>query len=248
MISESASRRFNRCLADACMQVLLIVFSILTPLTYASDATDLRDPNHWLPKFTLTLGLAGLKPPIQEAIVYMGDMQFSRVSALHAILFGPETSGLGYLRYLDNAKSIIYLPNPNPSLMAYADINTSSMVLTDQFRTRRTSRIDTISTLVHESHHLDPKFAKHHIPCPSKDLNGEPIIGHATGNNLVGQKGCDIAWHSSYGVEAVMLDNIARFCLTCTEEEKQEARFLADQYLKRIVNPNAYKILTDDRI
>lgn len=110
--------------------------------------------------------------------------------------------------------------------------------LTDQFVQGSHPQIARVMVLFHEARHSE-KTRDHwaHVKCPVPflDENGQDMVSLLSGTKLAGLDACDDTIFGSYGVSAIMLENISRYCTNCSEKIKMDADLYAKDQMRRIL-------------
>jgi len=104
-------------------------------------------------------------------------------------------------------------------------------------------QIARLMTLYHEARHTETNNDNWpHARCPS-DF---PYRSIWTGKRLAGSYACDSTVYGSYASASVLLNNISKFCDSCSEKVKQDAKLYSDDQVNRVVDADAIAKLKKD--
>lgn len=102
-----------------------------------------------------------------------------------------------------------------------------------------------LSFLIHEARHIEG-FSHVHCPAPLIDSEGKDVVSPYQKIDLGGQESCDREELGAYGIQIVMLKNIAKYCVTCSDETRTQADLYANFLMNLILSPLAKKHLEHD--
>jgi hypothetical protein len=104
-------------------------------------------------------------------------------------------------------------------------------------------QIARLMTLYHEARHTESNNDNWpHARCPSNF----PYRSIWTGKGLAGNYACDSTVYGSYASASVLLNNISKFCDSCSEKVKQDAKIYSDDQVKRVIDPAAIAKMKQD--
>lgn len=192
-----------------------------------------------------------LRAQILGDLGFLLGMRGSESTLRHREVFGP-LDGIAYLRYLeDRVRSVGMDDGEDIKTIAYVDprADPTKVRLAKGYVAYDLPQIVRASALVHEARHTEPSnsyWAHTDCPSPFKDENGKDVRGRLTGQLLAGQPHCDDTPIGAYGVEAIMLKNIAMFCATCSGKVRMDAALYGEDKYKRIFGQSARRALQDD--
>ena len=63
---------------------------------------------------------------------------------------------------------------------------------------------------------------------------------------MAGEDACDRTPWGSYASTAIMLKNIQKRCANCGEKIKMDAAIYADDTIRRVIDPDAYRRMKED--
>ncbi|HLD99810.1 MAG TPA: hypothetical protein VJB59_06100, partial [Bdellovibrionota bacterium] len=127
--------------------------------------------------------------------------------------------------------------------------SSSKMWLTENFVKFSHPQVSRMMVVFHEARHTEVKnrnFPHATCPVPFKDADGQDMKSIWTGATLAGEPACDKTPFGSYGSSLIMLKNIQKFCLNCTDKVKMDAGLYADDQFKRIIDQNAIQAIKKD--
>ncbi|HAZ07231.1 MAG TPA: hypothetical protein DCZ01_01635 [Elusimicrobia bacterium] len=186
-----------------------------------------------------------------------GDMEFvsairaEEASGLHRNIFG-SVDGRDYLRFFSDRIESIDMGSCGDSIGAVACVygwNSSKMWLAKGYALLNIPQISRIGIVFHEARHTEDAHDNWpHALCPTpfKDESGNDVRGIFSGVLLAGKEGCDTTPFGAYGTGLVMLKNISKYCVNCTDKVRMDAGLYADDLLRRIIDPAAVKTIQDD--
>ena len=104
-------------------------------------------------------------------------------------------------------------------------------------------QIARLMTLYHEARHTEMNNDNWpHAKCPS-DF---PYRSIWTGKKLAGGYACDSTVYGSYASASVLLNNISKYCDSCSEKVKEDAKIYSDDQVKRVIDPASIAKLKQD--
>jgi hypothetical protein len=101
------------------------------------------------------------------------------------------------------------------------------------------AQIGRIDTIFHEARHAAPEAANgywRHTACPT------PFYA----KYLEGMPACDASPVGSYGIARIMLKNIEKYCVNCTDKSRLDAALYSDDDIQRIIDKPSRRLLADD--
>jgi len=183
---------------------------------------------------------------------YIYKIEGQGSSKLHKMFFDGDTNGKVYKKFIKNwAGKLEYSPdNFLDGTVAYADgYPSKTMTYTKHYQEGldQLSLIKRISVVFHEAAHNDKKTSKHvFCPHPFTDENGNEVVSVFNGRPIAGMGACDSDHSGAFAIQFVFLTNISEYCNSCSEDEKQEAREVAESLLIRILSEESKTILMED--
>lgn len=187
----------------------------------------------------------------------LGDLEFiasikgSEGSPLHQKIFG-SVDGKSYANFFKTRVTGIGLDdcghgNAVACVIPWSD--PSKMWLTENFINFSHPQIARLMIVFHESRHTETEHGNwSHATCPEPFLNDkdEAMKSIWTGASLASEPACDSTPLGSYGSSAIMLKNIQKRCVNCTDKVKMDAGLYADDQMGRITNASAKKQIQAD--
>ncbi len=178
-----------------------------------------------------------LELEIRAGLETVREMSWLTESQYHRDLFGHSTGGATYLSYLSVVAGVFYSEGDHRGFYAYAVPGYNIVYLTPLIRESKVPLLELVYALLHEVKHFGPLLIQHrHVPCPSHDLLGEPLISHEN-KSYEGRLACDDYGDGAFGLGVVMMGQILNHCDNCTLEMKSDARKLGKKLLSRIIDP-----------
>lgn len=229
LLSLALSFSYSTCLAQ--------VLSPADPPLYITDYV----PDH-------------ARASVNTILEALKNVRLQQSTPLHKEFFGPQLDGPStYLNvFFSRIQGIHYQVVSGKIYAAFA--SAPWMILTQNFYTNvgpdnSAERIYAMSLFIHEAWHIEQPVNTeytHHVACPKNSLTGRRLVSYYTGLPLENSLACDKIYNGSYGVQAIMLYNIGKFCNTCSANEKETALFFANAILRRVIDKEAHaKILND---
>ncbi len=124
-----------------------------------------------------------------------------------------------------------------------------TMYLTQNYVKFSHPQIARLMVVYHEARHTETQngnWGHANCPTPFRDANGQDVTSIWTGIGLAGKPGCDTTPFGSYGSSLILLKNIEKFCASCNDKVRMDARLYSDDQMKRIIDPNSYGQLVND--
>lgn len=192
-----------------------------------------------------------LKKQIQVDLEFLASLKGEQTTKLHQEIFGPFNGS----SYQDFFKKRIFDVGMDDCgggpafacVMPFSDAN--KMYLSENYVKYSIPQMFRIYTLLHESRHTETKNDNWpHVNCPSPflDKDGKDIVGIITGRKMEALPACDDVARGAYGIEVVIGKNIEKFCSSCTEKTRADAKLYADDTRKRIIGDEAIRDLDED--
>jgi hypothetical protein len=104
-------------------------------------------------------------------------------------------------------------------------------------------QIARLMTLFHEARHTEVQNGNwSHAKCP----RNFPYRSIWTGKKLAGNYACDGTVYGSYASASVLLNNISKFCESCSDKVKEDAKLYSDDQVKRVIDPASIARLKQD--
>ena len=196
---------------------------------------------------------AALRTQILNDLHDLKALQGTSGSKLHQDIFSGPVDGPNYISFFSSRVKTIGFGNNSPVSYAIAFVNESlypsKMWLTHNYVKFSMPWMARMLVVFHESRHTEPNNNHWtHVNCPNpfKDKDGNDMQSAWTGVLLAGKPGCDATPSGSYGLSVIMLKNIQKFCSNCPGKVRMDAEIYGDDQLKRIITPDAQKIIRDD--
>lgn len=187
---------------------------------------------------------------LEETVDYALGLRLRRSTPLYKRFFGRSLGGQHITEQITKFPAVRFdhFPDSRTSLAEIYPPEGTLVFTPNFFRFfgKYESKLLVLGIMLHESRHLEEPFGEHHIPCPPEDLAGEPLISRFDGLSLESKISCDNKLNGAYGFEAVFLNNVARFCTTCSSNDKELALRFSKKFLSRIVDQQAYQAISDD--
>jgi hypothetical protein len=182
---------------------------------------------------------------------FIGSVQGSTASGLHQRIFGSVT-GQTYLNFFNTRIHKVGkngCGDKNAVACVIPFMASDKMYITDNYIKFSHPQVARSMVVFHESRHSEVKngnWAHAHCPQPFNDSAGNTIASIWTGAILAGEPACDITPFGSYGSSMIMLKNISKYCVNCSEKVRMDAGIYADDQFKRIINPQAIAAIKQD--
>ncbi|MBX9768165.1 MAG: hypothetical protein K2X47_12905 [Bdellovibrionales bacterium] len=125
------------------------------------------------------------------------------------------------------------------------------MYLTQNYIKFSHPQISRLMVLFHEARHTETNngFWSHAVcPTPFRYDNGTDVRSIWTGAILAGEAACDNTPFGSYGSSTILLGNVARYCDSCNEKVKMDARLYAGDQVNRMTDINAKNDIWNDSL
>lgn len=187
---------------------------------------------------------AELKAQVLADLGWMSQVEGSRTSPLHEEIFGPVNGG-GYSQWF-NARVFYFGVDSCGGGNAVACVKSkyaNKVFVTGQYIQGKAPQVGRLMTLFHEARHTEKDNGMwSHSRCPSNF----PYRSIWTGARLRGKTACDSSAYGSYASASVLLNNLAKFCVNCTEKVRADAKLYSDDQVKRVVGATAAARLKED--
>lgn len=178
-----------------------------------------------------------LAEQVQADLDVLSKVQGNSASLAYRQIFSSESLNGGEL--LEFFKSRIKSAaqdecGGSPGLVAciQPDLSTDRMWITSQYTTLSLPQVYRISVLLHESRHTEEgDFFWMHAKCPASST----LKGIFSGTPLAGKPACDKTVMGSYGLQAALLNSLAK-CTNCSEKFKADAKLYGDDTSLRIIS------------
>lgn len=184
-------------------------------LTHASGALN----------FTKTI-TADMRKLVIADLNSLYAIKSNGVSPLHRKVFGP-VRGADYKSFFTyRIDSFNYDAEEVSGAIAYVGFMPYQMNITPYYRPEKIPLIARLSLFLHEARHSeDENNSWPHSLCPKPYLDAQKLDVRSiySGLKLEGQDACDSVALGAYGVQAIFLSNIARFCTNCSDKTKVDS-------------------------
>jgi len=189
----------------------------------------------------------GLRNQVKGDLALMDGIRMSRSSRLHDEIFGIPNRGM-HLDWFTSRVSFFGFSDCGGSGGAVACVqvrNTRKIWVTRNYVEIEHPQIARIMTLFHEARHTEAENRNWpHSRCPL--FFKEKSIW--TGKSLNWHYACDRTEYGSYSSASVLLNNVSRFCVNCTDKLKLDATIYSKDQAKRITKRSAWvKLMRDLR-
>lgn len=215
--------------------LMFVLFFIATPLQASLIFDRDLDP--------------GLVKELKSDLSLVSTLQISKPTPLHQEVFG--TSSKPYLHwFLDRVTSVgKSLCGADQAVACFLSAWENKIWLTPNYTRFSHPEIARLSVLYHEARHTEREegFWVHSAcPTPFRDESGADIKSIWTGALLQGEPACDVMAKGSYGLQVILLRNLALSCVNCSEKVKADAELYAFDQLKRIIDAQTKKEMKRD--
>lgn len=139
---------------------------------------------------------------------------------------------------------------PAVAACVIAWISPDTMWITPSYEKFSMPQIFRISVLFHESRHTEDdhqNWSHARCPVPFLDDNGKDIVGIFSGAKMEGALACDETPLGAYGMQAVLLKNVEKYCTSCNEKTTMDAQLFGDDTINRMSSLPARQQLKNDR-
>ena len=194
---------------------------------------------------------AEIKKQLADDLTFIGTIQSETQSGLHQKIFGKVDGGV-YNQFFNSRVTAVGMNdcgNPQAVACVIPFFNPSKIWLTQNFIKFSHPQIARMMVVFHESRHTESAHGNWgHATCPTPFLgaDGKPIMSIWTGATLAGQPACDTTPFGSYGSSMIMLKNVSKFCMNCTDKVKMDAGIYADDQFKRVIDKDAIDQIKKD--
>jgi len=194
---------------------------------------------------------ADIQKQMIEDLSFINSIEGTDNSSLHQQIFG-KVSGPVYTTFFEQRVTGIGMHSCGGGKAVACVIpmySSSKMWLTENFVKFSHPQVSRMMVVFHEARHTEVKnrnFPHATCPVPFKDADGQDMKSIWTGATLAGEPACDKTPFGSYGSSLIMLKNIQKFCLNCTDKVKMDAGLYADDQFKRIIDQNAIQAIKKD--
>ena len=216
----------------------LIVVSVLTTASAWALTYDKNVPE-------------AIQSQMQQDLAFMGTVEGAQTTGLHTQIFG-AMKGASYQNWFEARIFSVGLSdcgNPNAVACVSPFQDENKMWLTQNFIKFSHPQISRMMVVYHEARHSEGKnrwWMHAKCPTPFKDENGKDMTSIWTKAQLAGQPACDKTPLGSYGSSTIMLRNISKYCTTCTDKVRMDAKIYSDDQLERIIDASAKNQIKND--
>lgn len=214
---------------------------------FAFRALELREPG-----FTFDADVpADIQTQMRADLAFIKGIAGERASTLHRKIFG-KVNGADYTKFFETRVSAIGMDDcgsGNAVACVIPFLDPSKMWLTQNFIRFSHPQISRMMVVFHEARHTEMQnrnWFHSTCPIPFRDANGRDVKSIWTGATLAGEPACDKTPLGSYGSSTIMLKNISKFCVNCTDKVKMDAGLYADDQMGRIIDAGARRQMQDD--
>lgn len=217
---------------------------------YKKFAFGIKAPR--APGFTFDKDVpADIQKQMLADLAFIKGLAGEKATALHKKIFG-AVSGADYAKFFETRVSAIGMNscgggNAVACVIPFRD--PSKMWLTQNFIRFSHPQVSRMMVVYHEARHTETKnWNWGHATCPTpfRDENGKDMKSIWTGATLAGEPACDETPLGSYGSSTIMLKNISKYCVNCTDKVRMDAGLYADDQMGRIIDADAKKEMKDD--
>ncbi len=187
---------------------------------------------------------AGLKTQVMDDFQLMQAVTSTKESPLHQEIFG-KVDGTNYLNWFQTrVKFFGYNGCGGGGAVACVKPQyLNKIFVTGNYTGIDHPQIARLMTLYHEARHTEADHDNWpHARCPSNF----PYRSIWTGKRLAGNYACDSTVNGSYASASILLNNISKFCESCSEKVKQDAKIYSDDQANRLVEPTEMARLKQD--
>jgi hypothetical protein len=197
-----------------------------------------------------------LRDHVTRDLAFVAAIQGAGATKLHEQVFG-AVAGSAYIKWFtERAKSVGYDPDEDDAI-AYVDISTepgtdhSKIWLAAGYAEGNRPQMARVDDVFHEARHTeDANKNWEHVDCPNpyKDSKGKDVRSIDVGKLAGVQEACDDTPVGAYGVAAIMLKNIQRFCASrgCTKKVRADAGLYSADDVKHVIGAQASQDLKAD--
>lgn len=189
---------------------------------------------------------ANISAQIGSDLAFVWTIQGTGATKLHEKVF-TRVDGLTYIDWFGSRVNTIGF-DPDDRDIAYVTEG-PKLWLGTRYVTWHRPLIARVVVLFHEAWHTESaNEGWPHVDCPNpyNDKNGNSVSGISV-KKLAGFKGaCDDKALGAYGVAAIMLKNIQRFCANCTGKVRMDAGLYGDDNVKRVIGSQAVREIRAD--
>jgi hypothetical protein len=217
------------------MKKLFIVSFLFSTITSFASVIDLQFDSNVT---------ANLRKQVMGDFELMQNMGASRESPIHQEIFG-KVDGSNYLQWFQQrVKYFGFSSCGGPSAVACVKPQYLNKIwVSGNYTGINHPQIARLMTLYHEARHTEKdKDNWPHAKCP----RNFPYRSIWTGKRLAGNYACDSTVYGSYASASVLLNNISKFCESCSEKTKQDAKIYSDDQVKRVVDAASVARLKQD--
>jgi hypothetical protein len=161
---------------------------------------------------------------------------------LHEDIFG-SINGQNYEEFFNSHVNAIAKAtcndNPRAIACAYGFAGFFKMMwLTSRYSAGLFPQAERISMLFHEARHTEFFSGNwRHVACPATRWDAKGRMYGST--QLENRRGCDDTAQGSYGLQVILMANLAARCNTCSAKFKLDAQMAAQEYRQRIIDLEA---------
>lgn len=187
---------------------------------------------------------SSLRKQVLDDFVQMQLITSIQQSPIHQEIFG-SVDGINYLNWFQQRVKFFGFDScGGPSAVACMKPKYPNKIfVTGNYTGRNHPQIARLMTLYHEARHTETENGYwSHAKCPSNF----PYRSIWTGKKLAGNYACDGTAYGSYSSASVLLNNISKFCQSCSDKMKQDSKIYSDDQVKRVVDAASIEKLKQD--
>ncbi len=193
---------------------------------------------------------APLRAQILDDLKFMGQVQGTQATPLHQKVFGP-VSGASYLQFFQNRVFNVgkSLCGDDHAVACVLSLWDNYIFITPNYTKFDHPQMARLSVIYHEARHTEKNQGNWpHASCPKPflDQRGQNIVSIWTGAMLAGESACDATAFGSYGVQTILLKNMAEHCTNCNEKVKADSELFGSDQLNRIIDTQSRAQLEKD--
>ena len=185
-----------------------------------------------------------LKTQVLTDFTFAQSITSTKQSPLHQEIFG-KVDGTNYLAWLQSHVQFFGVDRcgGGGAVACVKPEYANKIWVTGNYIYIDHPQVARLMTIFHEARHTESDHNNWpHAQCPS-DF---PYRSIWTGKSVAGSYACDDTEYGSYSSASVMLNNISKFCESCTDKVKADAQLYSDDQVKRVVDDQAAARLKQD--
>jgi len=214
---------------------LMMILFLLSFISGANAAVNLQFDSNVSTK---------LRTQVLDDFALIQSAASTKESPLHQEIFG-KIEGTNYLKWFETrVKYFGYNSCGGGGAVACVKPQYLNKIwVTGNYTGISHPQIARLMTLYHEARHTETDNDNWpHAKCPGNF----PYRSIWTGKRLAGNYACDSTVYGSYASASVLLNNISKFCESCSEKVKQDAKLYSDDQVKRVIDSASVARLKQD--